>query len=91
MQRRFIYKDGDCISDKDKECYELCQENQCTDSSKNISDQKCTKCINDYLLENGNCLTQCSNGYEKLGNICQFCNDNKCQDFETNSSIHSYS
>ena len=81
----YIYKNGDCVSDKDKECYELCQENQCTDSSKNISDQKCTKCINGYLLEKGNCLTQCSNGYEKLGDICQFCDDNKCQDFETNS------
>ena len=81
----YIYKNGDCVSEEDKDCYELCLTNQCTESSSDKNDQKCTKCINGYLLENGNCLTHCSNGYEKSGDICQPCNDDICEDFETNS------
>ena len=68
---------------KDIICYELCEE--CVSYSSDVHNQKCTKCKEGYLLENGNCLTQCSNGYEKVNEICKYCNDNICRKFGINS------
>ena len=47
----------------------------------------CQKCNSGYLLENGICREQCSNGYEKssLGEECLNCNNNLCINFEINS------
>ena len=49
--------------------------------------QKCDSCINDtYVLENSNCLKECSNQYYKIGNKCEKCQtDNNCNLFVTNT------
>ena len=47
----------------------------------------CQKCNSGYLLENGICREQCSNGFEKFssGEECLNCNNNLCIIFEINS------
>lgn len=47
----------------------------------------CQKCNSGYLLENGICREQCSNGFEKFssGEECLNCNNNLCINFEINS------
>ena len=62
-------------------CYELCK--TCTEFSTDENDQKCTECINNFEIANGNC--QCHSGYEKKNKTCELCNNSTCATFDLNS------
>ena len=74
----YHYQNDYCIK-----CYNTCKD--CNESSKEENNQKCIKCKDDLLLEDGNCLSQCSSGYKKIGNECINCYDNTCKNFSNNS------
>ena len=63
-------------------CYELCE--TCTEKSTDEKNQKCTKCISDFVLDDqtGNC--HCLDGYEKNGKTCNKCSTS-CGKFQINS------
>ena len=65
------------------DCYYTCKD--CLETSMNENDQKCTKCKINYLLEKGNCLSQCSFGFEKVEDECHPCSNYTCKNFLTNS------
>ena len=71
----YKFVNNDCVK-----CYKNCE--NCSEYSEEHLNQKCTQCKSDFLLENGNCITQCSNGYEKKGNICSFCNIKECKNLQ---------
>ena len=71
------------LTKKDIICYELCEE--CVSYSSDVHNQKCTKCKEGYLLEDGNCLLNCSEGFEEVDKKCRNCNNTICEDFITNS------
>ena len=71
----------DCVPDK--QCYKNCLD--CNEYSEDPLNQKCTECKPGFLLENVNCVTQCSNGYEKKDNRCSSCGGQNCSNFVNNS------
>ena len=77
----FIIKDFDCV--QNITCFNRCK--TCKNESTDKNDQKCISCKDEYLLENENCLDNCSNGFYEKDKICQNCSDNTCINFETNS------
>ena len=74
---------NDCVSDK--KCYDNCQD--CSEYSDDPLNQKCTECKSEFLLENGNCVKQCSNGYEKKDKTCSSCEEETetCNNFVNNT------
>ena len=81
-KERYTLKEGNCIL----QCYELCQ--TCESYSEDINDQKCTSCANEnQVLQEGNCIDVCSEGYYesekkclKCGDFCKTCeNKDKCE------------
>lgn len=62
----FILKNKKCVK---QQCFKNCLE--CNELSTNETDQKCTKCKQDYVFFNNNCLNECPNGTIKNGTICQ--------------------
>ena len=84
-------KEGYILNDKKCEknitCYERCE--TCSEESQTIDNQKCTSCKSPFLLENGNCVDNCSPNYEKIfidnKYICEYCHDDQCQNFELNT------
>ena len=77
----FIIKDNNCV--QNITCFNRCK--TCEEESSDVDDQKCKSCTDEYLLENGNCLDECSNGFYKKDKECLNCSDNTCLDFETNN------
>ena len=77
----YILSGTDCK--KNITCFNTCQ--TCEEESDNIQYQKCLTCKEPYLFENGNCVIECSQGYEKSGNGCQSCKTDKCITFEQNT------
>ena len=75
----FKLEDNKCVEDLN--CFELCKE--CSGESTKEEDQKCTSCIDNFVLdENHNC--RCESGFEKKEKTCDKCN-NSCKKYETNS------
>ena len=88
-----------CILDK---CHPNCI--QCTSFSENYTEQNCLSCKNEkHVLENGNCVDNCSIGFflegkncKKCDISCKTCNKNKnmcteCEDgkyLDKSSEIH---
>ena len=64
-------------------CYQNCL--NCTEYSEDPLNQNCTQCKSEFLLENENCVTLCSNGYEQKDNTCSSCEDETCKNFVNNS------
>ena len=61
-------------------CYELCKE--CSESSSNETDQKCTSCINGFERDkNNNCI--CPSGKRREDKNCIIC-ENKCEKYIVN-------
>ena len=77
----YKFEGDDCVSDK--QCYKNCLD--CNEYSEDPLNQKCTECKPGFLLENVNCVTQCSNGYEKKDNRCSSCGGQNCSNFVNNS------
>ena len=79
----YILNGTDCIPNIT--CFERCE--SCYNNSDNIDDQKCLTCKEEFLIENNNCLKNCSKGYEKTEEKrCRICDhQNTCTDFETNT------
>ena len=58
----------------DKQCYEKCKD---CEEKGDESDQKCTECKEeDDLLQEGNCVQNCEEGYYQEEKNCKKCNDN---------------
>ena len=74
--------DGTCI----KECYKNCKE--CEEYSDDEQNQKCTKCNENYYLEEDkkNCVKDCSSGYYKNETYCSKC-DSNCKECSKGSTI----
>ena len=67
-------------------CYERCE--TCSGEPDSIYSQKCTSCKSPYLLENDNCVENCSpNYYRKSDDKCECCHDDQCNKFEQNTCI----
>ena len=77
----YYFKDEICY--KKIKCHENCEE--CTEESKDDLNQKCSKCKKDFVLEKGNCLSNCSKGYGLKDDECQECENNFCSIFPINS------
>jgi hypothetical protein len=63
----------------DKQCYELCKD--CSESSTDEADQKCTSCLDDFVLDGNNC--KCPSGKEKEAKTCRNCT-NVCSNYKIN-------
>ena len=63
-------------------CYELCR--YCSEESTSETDQKCTECISNFILDklSSNCV--CENGKEKIDKICIDC-INQCKKYKLNT------
>ena len=77
------YLVNDTVCEKDIICYHTCK--SCKEEPKDEFHQNCLDCKEDYLFENGNCLLNCSNGFEKVENECKDCNITICKNFSINS------
>ena len=64
-------------------CFHSCKE--CSEESTTEYDQKCTKCKDNYVFQNGNCLNNCSERYGIIDGECQECKDTSCDIFYINS------
>ena len=64
-------------------CFHSCKE--CSEESITEYDQKCTKCKDNYVFQNGNCLNNCSERYGIIDGECQECKDTSCDIFYINS------
>ena len=74
---------NDTVCEKDIICYNTC--NSCEKEPIDEFHQNCLDCKEDYLFENGNCLLNCSNGFEKVENECKDCNITIWKNFSINS------
>ena len=66
----YILKNNDCVRNAN------CPEN-CTD----CDNDKCTKCKEGFLLDDGACKEHCSEGKKPDGKECVNCNMNNCDNF----------
>ena len=64
-------------------CYNTCKD--CLEISTDENEQKCIKCKANFLFNEGNCLTQCPFGFEKVEDECHRCGNYKCKNFIINS------
>ena len=77
----YYFENETCF--KKIKCYEKCE--KCNEESEDEKNQNCTKCKDNYVLENGNCLDNCSEGYGAVDGKCQICENANCDKFHKNS------
>lgn len=66
--------EGKCIKNDEKECYSACSECEEKGDEKN---HKCTKCSEKTkVLQEGNCINSCSEGYYEESKNCEKCSKN---------------
>ena len=81
----FILKENDCIPDLN--CYELCEEKKCTQSSSDKNNQFCTECRRYFFLHEGNCNTSCPERFQadNATKTCIVCKDINCDKYIYNT------
>jgi len=82
----YYLKNETCV--KNVTCFERCE--SCEEEPIGIHDQRCSSCKSNYLLENGNCVDNCSPGRGKIPIAdnkyeCKYCGDDQCKEFELNT------
>ena len=82
----FVYSSNNHIEENslyyledNPDCYELCK--NCTEKSSDSYAQKCTSCIDSFILNGQNC--ECENGKQKSGKTCKEC-QNHCKSYQKN-------
>ena len=71
----YLVDNGKCVEkSEEKQCYETCK---VCDVMGDKSNQKCTECKEENdLLQEGNCVENCYEGYYQEEKNCKKCNDN---------------
>ena len=75
-----LNNDYSLIGLADTDCYELCK--TCSGKSTNVNNQKCTSCIDGFVLKGVNCT--CESGKEKVSKTCVKCG-NTCNSYQINT------
>ena len=75
---------GKCQKSGDSSgCFKLCE--TCSETSTDSKNQKCTSCIDNYFLYEGNCLENCPDGFFKENKKCKEC-EKPCKTCENSAN-----